>query len=181
MDLLFMEAFATDPAFVELFLKETEHGGIPFKVVHAERSKIDSGLGETDITVIYEVEGERYALLIEDKIDAIAMPEQHERYRKRGIKGIQNEEYVGFDIFIVCPEKYRETNEEAGKYEHFVSYEACRDYFTSRNDNLGSLWCQQITQALETMKPEYKVDINEIAVDSFQKYAAYQEAYYPRL
>jgi hypothetical protein len=31
------------------------------------------------------------------------------------------------------------------------------------------------------IKPEYKVDINEIAVDSFQKYAAYQKAYYPRL
>lgn len=31
------------------------------------------------------------------------------------------------------------------------------------------------------MKPEYKVDINEIAVDSFQKYAAYQREFFPRL
>ena len=31
------------------------------------------------------------------------------------------------------------------------------------------------------LKPEYKVDINEIAVDSFQKYASYQKAHYPRL
>ena len=43
------------------------------------------------------------------------------------------------------------------------------------------MWYQQISQALETVKPEYKVTIDEIAVDSFQKYAAYQKAYFPRL
>ena len=181
MDLLFMEAFATDKEFVKLFLEQTIHDNKPFTVVHAERSKVDRGLGETDITVIYEIDDDRYALLVEDKIDAIAMPEQHDRYTKRGERGIQDGEYLDFDIFIICPESYRKSNEEARKYEHFVSYEKCRDYFGSKKGTLFSLWCQQISQALETSKPEYKVDINEIAVDSFQKYAAYQKAYYPRL
>ena len=181
MDLLFMEAFATDPEFVKLFLQQTEHKEKPFEVIHAERSKIDAGLGETDITVICDIDGIKYGLLIEDKIDAVAMPEQHGRYVKRGLKGVDNGEYAGFDIFIICPERYRQTNEEAGKYEHFVSYEACQSYFESREDPLGQLWYQQISQALNTVKPEYKVDINDIAVDSFQKYAAYQKAYFPRL
>ena len=85
------------------------------------------------------------------------------------------------NVFIVCPLKYRETNEEAKEYEHFVSYEKCRDYFASMPDAHNQYRYQQISQAIETMKAEYKVDINEIAVDSFQKYAAYQRAYYPRL
>lgn len=181
MDLLFMEAFATDPCFARLFLEQTSHSGKPFEVVHVEQSKMESGLGETDITVICNIDGEKYALLIEDKIDAIAMPEQHDRYIKRGLKGIANNEYVGFDVFIVCPERYRDTNAEAMKYEHFVSYEKCREYFSRRTDALGMMWYQQISQALETVKPEYKVTIDEIAVDSFQKYAAYQKAYFPRL
>ena len=181
MDLLFMEAIATDRGFLDLFISQTKNKDKQFQIVNIERSKIDSGLGETDITAIYEVEGEKYALLIENKIDAIAMPEQHERYIKRGLKGIESEEYNGFDIFIVCPEKYRQTNAEAIKYENYLSYEQCREYFSKRPDVLGSLWFQQITQAIETAKPEYRVDINEIAVDSFQKYAAYQKAYYPRL
>ena len=46
---------------------------------------------------------------------------------------------------------------------------------------VGILWYQQISQALETAKPEYKVSIDEIAVDSFQKYTAYQKANFPRL
>ena len=115
MDLLFMEAFATDPAFSRLFLEQTGCAGKPFEIIHAERSKVDLGLGETDITIIYEIEGAKHALLIEDKIDAVAMPSQHERYVRRGLKGVENGEYDGFDIFILCPEKYRETNEEAAK------------------------------------------------------------------
>ena len=67
MDLLFMEAFATDPEFVKMFLQQTDHKEKPFEVIHAERSKIDAGLGETDITVICEIEGIKYGLLIEDK------------------------------------------------------------------------------------------------------------------
>jgi hypothetical protein len=139
MDLLFMEAFATDPCFVRLFLEQTSHLGKPFEVVHIEQSKMESGLGETGITVICNIDGEKYVLLIEDKIDAIAMPEQHDRYVKRGQKGVANNEYAGFDVFIVCPERYRNTNAEAMKYEHFVSYEKCREYFSRRTDALYSL------------------------------------------
>ncbi len=74
-------------------------------VAHVEQSKMESGLGETDITVICNIDGEKHALLIEDKIDAIALPEQHDRYVKRGQKGVANNEYAGFDVFIVGPER----------------------------------------------------------------------------
>ena len=130
-----MEAFVTDNEFVLLFLGKTDLAGRSCTVVHAERSKIDHGLGESDLTVIVDVDGDRKALLIEDKIDAIAMPNQHERYLKRGAVGIENSEYDDFYVFIVCPKKYRESNEEAAKYEYFVSYEECRDFFKSRFRN----------------------------------------------
>lgn len=181
MDMLFMEAFATDPGFAQLFLSDTRQAGKEFTIVSAERSKIDSGLGESDLTIIYEVDERRHALLIEDKIDAVAMPDQHGRYVQRGDKGVERKEYCSYDIFILCPIKYRETNEEAAKYEHFVSYEACRDYFAVHSDAHSRLWFQQISQAMETMKAEYKVDLNEIAIDSFQKYAAYQREFFPHL
>ena len=180
MDLLFMEAFATDPSFLSLFLDKlglTETAA----VLQVERSKIDLGLGESDITVIYQVAGSKRALLIEDKIDAIAMPDQHARYLERGKKGVEAGEYHCFDVFIVCPNRYREGNGEAAKYENYVSYEECRDHFAGREDLLDQLRYQQICQAIETAKPEYKVNINEIAVDSFARYLKYQRTYFPRL
>ena len=181
MDLLFIEAFATDSDFLSLFVNKTDIQNQTFRLVHAERSKIDHGLGESDITLVIDVDGDRKAFLIENKIDAVAMPEQHERYIKRGKSGIQNGIYNQFYVFIVCPEQYRKNNQEGAKYEYFVSYEECRDLFKSKPDIYSNLRYQQICQALETVKPEYKVDINEIAVDSFQKYSDYQKAYYPRL
>ena len=49
---------------------------------------------------VCKVEGEKHSFLIEDKIDAVAMPDQHERYVKRGQKGVENGEYNGFDIIL---------------------------------------------------------------------------------
>lgn len=181
MDLLFIEAFATDPCFPTLFLNKTSQSGKNNNVLSAERSKIDNGLGESDITIICDIEGKRHALLIEDKIDAPAMENQCERYSKRGHNAVKQGEYDSFDVFIVCPEKYRESNDEAKKYRNYVSYEECRDYFATKEDVHSKLWLQQICQAIETMKPEYKVTINDIAVDSFRQYAEYQKNYFPRL
>ena len=181
MDLLFMEAFATDPEFSKLFLGKTAFHGTSYTVLYAERSKIDSNLGESDLTVIFDVAGKRHALLIEDKIDAVAMKNQCDRYHKRGEKAVKKGDYDSFDVFIVCPEKYRNSNDEAAKYEHFVSYEECRDYFASCPDVHNKLRFQQISEAIETMKPEYKLTVNEIAVESFRQYAAYQKEHYPSL
>ena len=60
-------------------------------------------------------------------------------------------------------------------------YEDCQEYFSRKEDAHSILWNQQISQAIETMKPEYKVTINEIAVNSFRKYAEYQREHYPQL
>lgn len=98
MDQVFIEAFATDPGFVKLFIKQTECSETPFDVVQVEHSKVDSNFGESDITVILDVGSKRLALLIENKIDAIAMPDQHDRYIKRGYKGIANKEYDTFNV-----------------------------------------------------------------------------------
>lgn len=181
MDLLFMEAFVTDPEFPKLFLEKTEHAGKPFEIIHAERSKTDNKLGESDLTIICSIEGKRFALLIEDKIDAVARDNQYERYIKRGEKAVHNGEYNSFAVFIVCPKRYLKSNNEAIKYDYCVFYEDCQEYFSRKEDAHSILWNQQISQAIETMKPEYKVTINEIAVDSFRKYAEYQREHYPQL
>ena len=180
MDLLFMEAFVCDADFAALFIGKLPVSQ-PCSILSVERSRVDKDLGESDLTVVYQCGEQKRALLIEDKIDAVAMPDQHARYIKRGDKGVMAGEYAAYDVFILCPEKYRETNDEASKYEYFVSYEECRDYFARKTDALSKIHLQQIIQALDTARSEYKVDINEIAVDSLRKYVAYQKAYFPTL
>jgi len=129
MDTLFLEAFASDKGFLKVFTEKVTElkGNDSLNVVNVELSKSDKD-GESDITVILEDQNKKIGLLIEDKINAIAMEEQCNRYKIRGKKGIKNGDYSVFFVFIVAPQKYYNSNEEAKKYDHYVSYEECFEY-----------------------------------------------------
>lgn len=181
MDLLFAEAFASDIGFVKLFF---DKGNIQYNeivVEQVELSHTEVDLGESDITVKIKVDGVLCGLLIEDKIDAIAMEKQYERYIKRGNKGIKNEEYEKFYVFIICPEKYYQRNEEAQKYEKHIFYEECQKYFSQKKDLLSQIRSQQLNQALEKAKRPSQTILNEKANAFFLKYKAYQQKKYPML
>ena len=96
MDMLFLEEFACSNAFCKIFLDKI--GISKAEVCLTWQSKTDEQLGESDMTVIFDCNGRKVALLIEDKIDAIAMPEQPARYVLRGDKGICNGEYDEYYI-----------------------------------------------------------------------------------
>ena len=73
MDLLFLEEFVCSDEFLKLFTQQI--GVTNARVLSVHSSLTDVVLGESDITVVLESDGKRIALLIENKIDAIAMPE----------------------------------------------------------------------------------------------------------
>ena len=181
MDLLLAEAVLTDPDFCRLLLDKTDLKGKTFQVLRADLSKSDSDLGESDITVIIESESKKYGLLIEDKIDAPAMPEQHDRYIKRGEKGVKAGDYNGFRVFIFCPAKYYESNKEAGRYEHLLTYEECKEFFDKKKDPLSALWSQQIKQALNKARRVSEPNVNEKANAFLRQYSCYQKEHYPSL
>ncbi len=181
MDLLFAESVMTDPGFCSLLVNKTDFKGKPFKVSGVELSKTDGELGESDITVIIDVEGDRYGLLIEDKIDAIAMPDQHGRYVKRGKKGVKAGEYKDFRVFIFCPEKYYRNNDEAKLYEHILTYEECKAYFDGKTDPLSAFRSRQFEEALAKAKKPPVINVDEKANAFLRQYIRYQKEHYPSL
>jgi hypothetical protein len=83
VDLLLAEEFAVNPTFAERFKAETKFNGRTATVADFWVSK-SNNLGESDLIVIYQTEdGQRFALLIEDKVDAPLQPDQAARYRQR--------------------------------------------------------------------------------------------------
>ncbi len=181
MDLLFVESVLTDQGFCCLLLSRTDLKGKQFKILSAELSKSDSELGESDITVVIDINGKKFGLLVEDKIDAIAMPEQHSRYIKRGKKGVKAGEYHDFRVFIFCPEKYYQNNDEAKLYEHLLTYEECKEYFDSKNDPLSLFRSKQIEQAITKAKKPSAINVNEKANSFLKQYIHYQKENYPTL
>lgn len=128
MDFLFMRKLAQDKAFVRQFflsgkeLAEKGYAKAEFSVETVAHSVMTEN-GESDIEAILSIEGKKVALLIEDKIDAVAQPEQAIRYGLRGQKAVERGDYDEFYVFIVAPKAYLERNAEAAKYAYRISYE----------------------------------------------------------
>lgn len=181
MDVLLMQAMLSDAGFLALFLNKTDWCDKGLRAVHAELSNTDVDLGETDITVILSDGVCKYALLIEDKIDAIAQPEQHQRYVKRGDKAVADGEFADYRVFIVCPQKYYDSDNEAKTYEHFISYEECADYFQNSQDCMSNIRYQEVMQAISKAKKPAQVTLNEDANSFFRKYREYQRENFPQL
>ena len=174
MDLMFLESFLTDKEFLQLFLNKAEIKGNSIEVLNVALSETDPEDGESDITVILSIDGKKHGLLIEDKINAPAMPEQCERYSKRAGKAKNSGKYDDFSVFIVCPLEYYNTNSEAKKYAYFITYEECVDYFSKKADTLSKIKCEQLRQAL-TKDLGGTPESNPAAIAFFEKYRAYME------
>ena len=179
--MMFMAALSSDPDFLQLFLSKTPDVNAFYTIETVYRSKLESGLGETDLQVIYKTANETHAILIENKIDASETTRQYERYVLRAQKGQERNEYSKFFVFLLSPQKYRETNKEAQKYDYFLSYEECLEYFGNRED-LFSNYCRQgLALSVGTVKHKNDTNVNVVAVDSLRKYEQYVKAHYPKL
>lgn len=179
IDMLILEEFVASQEFANIFLSKI--GMSDAKVVAVEHSKTDAELGESDITVIVQANNKKYGLLIEDKIDAVAQPDQCKRYFERGKRGIEHRDYESFDVFIVAPEKYLMNNEEAANYSFKVKYEELLSYFKAKDDARSLFKASQIEQAINHQKTEYKVVEVSSVTDFWNKYIDFQEANYAHL
>jgi hypothetical protein len=81
IDVLLQEELIFNPAVALLFAKALGFDQ-PLLVRDCRLSVVDN-TGETDVFALFEVEGRKGVLLIENKIDAGFMPRQPERYRER--------------------------------------------------------------------------------------------------
>ena len=179
IDLLLVEEFFCSQKFIELFIEPLNIENA--KVISIQHSKIDPELGESDIVVILESGEVRIALLIEDKIDAAAMPNQAERYLFRGEKGIANGEYDRFCTYIVAPSEYILSNDEASKYQHKITYEQILDYFEEQNNLRAAFKRKQLMQAIHKQRNGYQVVENINVTEFWRKYISYQKSHYPNL
>jgi hypothetical protein len=67
---------------------------------------------------------ERFALFIEDKIDAPLQPKQLERYRQRAEAGVRKNSYSAFAVVLCSPVAYVKSHVGATGFDAYVSHEA---------------------------------------------------------
>ncbi len=127
VDLVLVRCFYDNNAVAQLFL----NGNDQILEIHHSAMELH---GESDLLIIAQRDGKRHAILIEDKIDAPAQPNQYERYCERGERGIADGRWSGYTVFITAPHRYLESDCEARKYPHKVSFEVILDQLKTVND-----------------------------------------------
>lgn len=180
MDLLILEEFVSDPDFARIFLGTV---GITeaYSIEQAVHSLRDADLGESDIVFVLNINGVRHAIHIEDKIDALAMPNQRDRYTLRAEKDIAAGLYDAYSFLIVAPEKYLSVNKEARKYEHQVTYEQLRRFFADKKDPRSQYKLALIDRAICEQKNGYQWEANPGVVRFCTAMDAYQKKHFPGL
>ena len=162
IDLYIINKFLNDSKFKELFLKKINCQN--YQVCKCLHSLSDEN-GESDITIILENDNRKIGLLIEDKINAIAMPKQYERYILRAEKQKYKGLFDNYYIFIIAPKSYIDSNTEAKKYDNKISYEEILDYIS------GDVYGESlIKKAIEGKKKGYEVVENKPVTLFWEKY-----------
>jgi hypothetical protein len=123
VDLLLAEEFSVNPEFAKWFLSRTKQQFDDTATVYGVSVSKTDFTGESDLVVVFEIAdgGSRFALHIEDKIDARFQPEQLARYRLRA-EGAQTD-YSAYEIILCCPQRYVTENSECAKFDVVVTYE----------------------------------------------------------
>ena len=80
LDLLLMNLFSRGSKACELFYDRI---GMHPDAITSIKHSVKTVFGESDLEVWFTKDGKSYALLIEDKINASAQPDQHQRYEQR--------------------------------------------------------------------------------------------------
>ncbi|MBQ6841237.1 MAG: hypothetical protein IJO63_03890 [Bacilli bacterium] len=173
IDLLMINKFVNENKTCHYFSSKI---GIENYLVESLQHSLMDENGESDITVILNNGSKKIAFLIEDKIDAIAMPNQRGRYDIRGNKGIKNKEYEEYFVFIIAPKEYLDSNEEAKKYENQISYEELVSLFEE------DLYAKTLLeQAIEEKKKGYIIIENQNVTLFWDNYYHYININYPSL
>ena len=173
IDLLMMNKFLNYDSLSQYFCSKIGLDG--YKVKEVQHSVSDEN-GESDITVILDNGSEKVAFLIEDKIDAIAMPNQRDRYNLRGESGVKNNIYDRFFVFMIAPKDYLDSNLEAKKYENQITYEELIDML---GDDIYAK--ALLEKALEEKKKGYIIIENESVTKFWADYYKYIDDNYSML
>ncbi|MDW3118596.1 MAG: PD-(D/E)XK nuclease family protein [Roseovarius pacificus] len=138
---------------VDLLIVEELHASHNFALWISQQAGIDTPIVARDVKhskrrtrsrreidiflELFHADGERSALLLENKLDAGEQPDQAESYRAE--LDILADEYRSTAMVIVCPEGYSNHHHEfTNKFDAIVTYEAIHSFLLKQLAEVGN-------------------------------------------
>jgi hypothetical protein len=130
-DLLILEEWSVNSEFAHWLLEQFSVTQ-KFSSFDGWHSVTDPQYGESDLLLVAENPSMKIAVLLENKIDAIAQEEQSKRYFLRAEKLKQELDLTSTVVGIIAPEHYLQNNQEAQNYPIQISYESVAEWFSAQ-------------------------------------------------
>ncbi|MBY3389183.1 PD-(D/E)XK nuclease family protein [Rhizobium laguerreae] len=131
-DVLAMDLLHSCPDFLKLIVEEAGEASGDIDIRSLRRSVAETSLGETDIELVVAGDNGRCGILIENKVRAVVMDRQFERYRMRGAAGVEKGLWDRFRVVLMSPGSYFATLEPEHKrhVDVSLSYERIVDFLS---------------------------------------------------
>lgn len=172
-----MEEFHVTPAFAAWFAEQVGLG--PDAAFDGAWHSLSDQDGETDLLLRVQQEGDRIAILIENKVAAPEQEAQDQRYHIRGARAQEAGRYDRFVTAICAPQVYLDGLSAVSAYEHRVPYEAIRDWYDKQGGPRAA-WRRAIfAEAIEQGRRGYVMKIHAGKTAFHEAYWRHLQAKYP--
>lgn len=147
--------------------------------LQATHSVVDDSNRESDVVFRFLAHPEGnagdpvpVAILLENKIDAVAQPNQGRDYRSRGNSGKDRGDWQDYRTCLVAPKSYLDIAHDRINFDESISYEEILAYFVSRKERDERFrWkARLVGDAILKKKTGYTPKISEEATDFVQAY-----------
>lgn len=179
IDLLLFEELEVSSKFRKWFITQVYDNKIKEKEFKGVWHSLSEASGESDLVFLFMSNStKKYAIFIEDKIDALPQKNQASRYKRRTKRGWDKK-----ITCIVAPQAYIKNNDgEAKKYDKQISYESIINWFNKNSpDKRGKFKSYILREAIEQNRRGY-TQIRDPKTTAFHDaYYEYASRFYPEL
>jgi hypothetical protein len=158
VDLLLLEELHVSQRFAQWFVSRVFSADVTGDL-HLARHSVSDATGESDLEVVFvDAGGRRLGVLLENKVTAVAQPEQGERYRQRANAGKIAGAWDDARTCIIAPQKYLDASTDAAKYDARISYEKVATWFDTiaANDARAAYRRDFVLAGIEQARRGYK-------------------------
>ena len=184
IDLMLLEELTVNPDFARWFAGHVAGDGAYGSTSGAWHSVIDAEHGESDLVFVFRTpDGTEHAILVENKISAAPQPDQAQRYRKRGDKGIAAGHWPRFTTCLIAPRAYLEATDEATIYDGAVAYEEMAAQLEGSAGDTARLAYRAalLRAAVDQHRRGYRPEVNAAMTAFVQRYHALAVTSFPAL
>lgn len=183
IDLMLLEEISCEAGFQQLISVKALDATVEWEFIEAANSISTVSHGESDLVAIFRAGDRIAAVMVENKITANFMPEQADRYRRRGERGIVDGHWSEYATMLMAPRRYLTADLHGHVFDQHLAYEDLLPWFRRDEAGLRGRWRAALLEraCVGSKSTVYKRVVDEATTAFFVDYWQLAAQDYPML